>query len=411
MYPFFSVFIGCVAFLMPKVIVGQAGCTDTQAINYDINAVENDGSCMYEVTSYQPQLLTNLEDGLNEASGIAIDGSDLWIHNDGGNKNELYRVDSLSGEIEATIEFPNTSNIDWEDLAQSDTHFFIGDFGNNAGNRTNLRIYKIDRTTLPSSVAPNETISFTYEDQTDFSENNNNHNFDCEAFIYYQDSLHLFTKNWADNRTKHYVLPAQAGTYVAKKRSTFGSDGLITGADIAPDGTVVLIGYTAIGTGFMWLLFDYQDTNFFSGNKRRIELGSPVSNGQIEGVAFLKNGYGYIVSENISILPPRFLAFESDQWTNPLTAVQHIQQPPYSVQLSPNPTPDALRLSFGSAVSGDISIKILNVLGQEMKQFNQTLFNANQIVLDNIQSLENGMYYLYARQGKYQFTLPFQKKK
>ena len=34
-------------------------------------------------------------------------------------------------------------NVDWEDITQDETHIYIADFGNNNGNRTDLKIYKI----------------------------------------------------------------------------------------------------------------------------------------------------------------------------------------------------------------------------------------------------------------------------
>ncbi|MBK9026208.1 MAG: hypothetical protein IPL69_20290 [Saprospiraceae bacterium] len=56
-------------------------------------------------------------------------------------------------------------NSDWEDLTSdcSRTYMFIGDFGNNACDRTNLHIY---RTPYPSTVSGTtvtaEAINFTY---------------------------------------------------------------------------------------------------------------------------------------------------------------------------------------------------------------------------------------------------------
>ena len=56
-------------------------------------------------------------------------------------------------------------------------------------------------------------ILFSYPDQVSFERKLNNNNFDCEAFFYYHDSLHLFSKNWSDFKTKQYVVPSDTGTY------------------------------------------------------------------------------------------------------------------------------------------------------------------------------------------------------
>jgi hypothetical protein len=45
------------------------------------------------------------------------------------------------------IKLNGVKNNDWEELTQDKTHFYLGDFGNNAsGNRTDLTIYKIAKT-------------------------------------------------------------------------------------------------------------------------------------------------------------------------------------------------------------------------------------------------------------------------
>ena len=70
----------------------------------------------------------------------------------------------------------------------------------------------------------------------------------------------------------------------------FDAEGLITAADVALDGTVVLLGYAGLEV-FMWLLFDHPQGAFFQGNKRRIELGSIGANSQAEAIVY--TGFGH----------------------------------------------------------------------------------------------------------------------
>ena len=51
-------------------VSAQSGCTDPQAQNYDVNAVINDGTCIYSTTNYSPQLVANLVSALDENSGL-----------------------------------------------------------------------------------------------------------------------------------------------------------------------------------------------------------------------------------------------------------------------------------------------------------------------------------------------------
>ena len=226
----FLSFIMC--FILGFPLNGQEGCTDPQAINFDGMAIDNDGSCIYGATQFQMEQRATLPDLLEESSGAAFIDGQLWTHNDGGNPNEIYRIDTLTGEILQTVLVGNLENEDWEDMAQNDTHLFIGDFGNNLGNRMDLGIGRIDRNDLGNLIVSAEFINFSFSDQTDFTERLNDNDYDCEAFFYYQDSLHLFTKNWVDEQTRHYTLPATPGTHVAQLRETFDVQGLIAGAAI-----------------------------------------------------------------------------------------------------------------------------------------------------------------------------------
>ena len=61
---------------------------------------------------------------------LFLDGK-IITHNDSGDDANLYEIDSLSGTILRTISTANAKNVDWEDLAENDTHLFITDIGNN----------------------------------------------------------------------------------------------------------------------------------------------------------------------------------------------------------------------------------------------------------------------------------------
>jgi hypothetical protein len=272
-------------------------------------------SGMYQPVQYQPQFIANLSDTIKETSGLLFFNRQLWTINDSGNQPEMYQIDSTNGNVLRTVVIRNTVNTDWESITQDDSNVYIGDFGNNAGNRKDLRILKITKTFLfnPENDTVNATyIYFYYSDQIYFTAAFNRNNFDCEAFFYYNDSLHLFSKNWSDMQTKHYVLPVTPGFYKAHLEERFESDGLITDAAINDKGNIVLLGYKNTGskfyTCFTWLFSAYEGCNYFSGNKRRIEIGSALHLGQTEGIVLENDNSAWLSAESIQFIGLNFPA-------------------------------------------------------------------------------------------------------
>ena len=370
----------------------QPGCTDPQALNFDPSATLNDGSCTYPFTLYPPPQIAQLPAALDECSGLAFFSNRLWMHMDAGNLAQLYVIDTLTGALLQTVTIPAAVNNDWEDLAMDDEHLYIGDFGNNAGNRTDLKILRVKKTALTGGVPIFETIAFSFSDQTDFTPAYNANNYDCEAFFFWNDSLHLFSKNWLDFKTRHYVLPAEPGTHVAQLRDSFEVQGQITGADISPDGKAVLLGYnTSTSEAFLWLLFDFPGNRFFAGNKRKISLGSALFVSQVEGIAFRGNSAGYICSERFSALPQKLLSFDIRQWTeNPVTT--HHAALPLAATVSPNPFGDAVWITFAALPVGNIEITLTDVAGRVLSSWAARPVERLQL---NVPGLSPGLYFLH----------------
>lgn len=282
-----------------------SGCTDPQANNYNAAATVNDGSCIYNTTNLTITDKTNLSTPLlDETSGIVFLANKLWTHNDSGNSNDIYRVDTSSNTVFQTVDISNATNVDWEDITYGNDYLFIGDFGNNNGNRQNLKIYRIHKNYLSdtATAAVADVINFSYSDQITFPSLPNNNNFDCESMIFANDSIHLFSKNWVDKQSRHYVIPNQAGTHIAQLRESFNAGCLITGATIQKGGVIALLGYDNAGAApvYVWMLYDYKNGYFFNGNKRRFNAGSMLTNGQTEGIDFFNAAYGYISNERFN---------------------------------------------------------------------------------------------------------------
>ena len=298
-----------------------AGCMDPNAPNYNPSATISDGSCSYPDGTVALKNLrkATLPTTVHEISGIIFFDGKIYGHNDSGGDPAIYEMDSATGTITKTITLQGATNVDWEDITQDDSYVYVGDIGNNAsGNRTDLKIYRFPKQdirniigsagTVPS--ADIDVINFKYEDQTDFvAKDANATRYDCEALIYDNGKLHLFTKNWIGSYSVHYVINASPGQGIQdaiRKDSMNTGDVKITSATIVNHETAVLLGYQVAGvpSGFMWVISGYSDMDgiFTSGNKRKINLGGIVDGttigiGQVEGIALANPGRVFISSE------------------------------------------------------------------------------------------------------------------
>ncbi|HJW30605.1 MAG TPA: hypothetical protein VJ508_15335, partial [Saprospiraceae bacterium] len=174
---------------------------------------------------------------LKENSGLIEIAKDVYVGtNDSGHPAELYAfsLNQQAGSRKITIE--DATNQDWEELTLDDQYVYIGDTGNNDGNRRDLCIYKVRRADLINlNMVHAEKIAFTYPGQTSFTSSSKN-NFDCESMVCLGDSLYLFSKNRGNEKTDLYSLPKTPGTYQAIHRGQFNADGLVTGACIRNQG-------------------------------------------------------------------------------------------------------------------------------------------------------------------------------
>jgi hypothetical protein len=370
------------------------GCTHNQAINYNAAATINDGSCIFTNANITLTHVIALDSNSLEISGIQIINNQLWSHNDGGNANALFKINNTTGDC-SNSKTINASNIDWEDITQDSTHIYIGDFGNNVGNRQNLKIIKIPKDSLQFGLQPiaNKIINFTYSDQQIFTSNNTT-NFDCEAMLHFNNKLYVFTKNWGNHKTQLYQLDTDSTNATAQLIDSFDCKGLITGADIYQN-TIVLLGYDTNGASFAWLLWDYQNNNFFKGHKRRIDFG--LSGGQCEAITFVDSNTLLIANENFSIFKNRLARFDFSKYTNQnnITALLDAK------------TTDTFSIKNNILYMGKAAnlVKIFNQQGQCI----QTLDNKNTYTIDLNATIKTpGIYFVKANNSQSVFKIIIQ---
>lgn len=292
--------------LIHHVLLAQPGCQDPAATNYNPAATSTNSSCTYSTTSPPlTQKIATFPATCNEASSLLFTDGKIFLNNDSGNTPVIYQIDSTTGAVIKATAISNYVNEDWEDLAADSLHLYIGDFGNNDGERTNLKVLKVKKSAVynpDSSSIKAVAIKFKYPDQTSFAPSST-HNFDCESFFYHKGLLHLFSKNRGNKKTKHYTIdPNVATNQTAVLKDSLNVNGLITGATVRADGKVAcLLGYDQSNfTVFSWLLFGYDSTDYFAGNRRRLELPGGLSWTQAEGIGFRDEYRLWISNEKLA---------------------------------------------------------------------------------------------------------------
>ena len=283
-------------------------------------------------------LLGELPQEVNETSGLIFYNGKLITHNDSGNTPELYEIDTISLEVTRIVQIQNAVNRDWEDLTQDDNFIYIGDIGNNNGDRTDLAIYRIRKSDYNNSDSvPAERIGFTYEDQTSF-EPSANSDWDAEALTIIRGQLTVFTKEWQRNGSTAYAIPNTPGDHDAINLGNSPATGLVTAATYNTATNILyLLSYSSQLLPRLIRFADPPGPFSFGGIGEVISLGTGFA--QTEGIYFADPNTYYISSERFEnqnppiLLPARLYRLDtSDALSQPETPPE---DPP-----RPEPTPD-----------------------------------------------------------------------
>lgn len=256
--------------------------------------------------SYPPKTV-RLPEVLTEASGLAIQDKVFIWHNDSGDGPFLYRTDE-NGVILRKDTLDGQAS-DYEDLTRDPAgYLYVGDFGNNAGRRTEQVIYKYH-----PELGTTEPITFHYPDQKGEGRDNPG-NFDCEAVVYQGGKLHMFTKDQVFGKGKfytyHFTVPAKPGAYEAELvDSLFLPRRVVTAAALdSVRGELVLtaynfnfiIGKLPRGAASLITITDYPEGQFLRGKIRRKNL-SWFWPTQFEAVDFYDEKWLYVASEGTKL--------------------------------------------------------------------------------------------------------------
>jgi hypothetical protein len=192
-------------------------------------------------------------DHLDEISGVAASirwPGVLWVHDDSGGAASVDAIDEAGHRL-GTYALTGAEAFDWEDIASAKGQLYVADIGDNGRQRKDPRVFRVaEPSTRPAgaggALGPVDVLHLAYPDGP----------ADAEALLVDPTSgdLYVLTKDIGSSR----VLRAPASSLVAGARvpmeevarftlplprsTALGLPGiLVTGADVAPDGSVVLV--------------------------------------------------------------------------------------------------------------------------------------------------------------------------
>lgn len=342
-------------------------------------------TCLFQVfcpAQYNPSLLAPLPAILQESSGIEVNSTNnIWTHNDSGDYGRIFNIDS-SGNLLRTLVLAIDSAMDCEDITQDATgNYYIGDFGNNLNNRTDLRIYKIPN---PDSVANDtvvpEIITFQYPDQWAFPPDVSHQNFDCEAMFHWGDSLYLFSKNRGTSTfSRMYRLPDQAGNYTAQLIDSINTGIWVTSADISPSGkNLILFSETQI-----LLITNIEGTRFLNGTIQKITMDYT----QKEGIVFVNDSLVYITDEKLLNMGGNLYKMNLSDWIHP----KEIPLLPPTLRFYPNPARNQIQI-YTPQENLPMKISIYDITGKVLVEDSTT-----QTI--DISGLSQGIYIIKVAQN------------
>ena len=269
---------------------------------------------------------------LNEVSGVAASHTQpplLWVHDDSGGAPAVYAI-RPDGSLVATYTVDGATNTDWEDIAvgpgpQRDTSYlFIADIGQNGGLRDHVTVYRVAEPDAPfaptGTLTGAATISLRYPD----------HPVDAESMFVDPRTGDLFVidKEYLSRVGRVFRAPKRAlvdggdvtledvGSFTVSPDTAAAPSpaaapssvvrlppAIITGADISPDGSTILVrtyGYV--------LAFSRSKHGTVAAAFRRPPCSAPqIDEPQGEAIGFAANGASYFtISEGVGAAVHRF---------------------------------------------------------------------------------------------------------
>lgn len=153
--------------------------------------------------------------GISEASGLAWSYKNpgkIWTHNDSGNTNMLFLLDSETGQILVRYRLEGIVNLDWEDIEVSygpidgETYVYLADTGDNSKRRIRYSIHRfVEPLYDPSHFGQTITLTDLNSDELIFDFPDGSH--DTEGMLVDPITKDIFLATKRDVVSMLYVAP------------------------------------------------------------------------------------------------------------------------------------------------------------------------------------------------------------
>ena len=324
--------------------------------------------------------VSTLDPAINESSGLIEIEGHLITHNDSGDAPYLYVIDPTDGSLLNSIFIEDASHIDWEDITHDANYIYIGDIGNNDGDRQDLAIYKVPLyEAWMQDTLTAERIDYLYADQVSFSPSPFTTNYDAEALLSYGDSLYIFTKNWGDARSNVYACSKTPGAHSLNRIDSLDSQGYVTGATYSGlENEIMLCGYT-LGQAFIIRIVDFDIGSLADASVTRYDVDPINSSYQIEAITH-RTDDTYLLSSEQGLGGAATLQELISDTTNSLSELS-----PVLGHVFPNPT------------SGQVNVRHASLSLTEIFSASGLLIKAYSSADFSVSDLAPGLYHLILR--------------
>jgi hypothetical protein len=208
----------------------------------------------------QPQVVGKVTASvIDEASGLAASRQQadlLWVHNDSGDQARVYALDLL-GQLRATYRLDGVMARDFEDIAlgpgpqAGSDYLYVGDIGDNPKSRAEIVVYRVAEPQVGAGGSAEQTLSDVAALRLRYPDGAH----DAETLLVdpNKGDLYILTKDVTNTVTQIFVARAPHSTTDVISLEELGQlrfregvlagvkSGLLTGGDLAADGSGVLL--------------------------------------------------------------------------------------------------------------------------------------------------------------------------
>jgi hypothetical protein len=275
-------------------------------VHPDIGTSDDGGAC--GCTSYGTPVAVGTEpSSLTELSGIVASRKNpgvLYAHNDSGSNSTLIVMSDTAAPLGSFV-LSNVNAVDWEDVAvgpcDAGTCIFVGEIGDNNLAYASRAIYRFAEPTI-SPTTPMGTQTVTADALT-FVYPDGRHNAETLLVDPTNGDVYVVTKvSNVPSTVYRLPKPFTPGTQATVEKvgdlSLPGSAGLVTGGDVHPCGTRMLIRTYPMIYEFK-LAAGQPFSSIFATQGTAVPTPTQDQESKGEGVTYAADGIGYFTASEL----------------------------------------------------------------------------------------------------------------